>query len=1116
MPQLLADRFLASGSSWVDLASGAAVRVRLAPAGSRANQIAWNSCCAVLANLRHPLINPLVDYGMADARHVFEAYAMRGPIRATGASAAGLVDHVIKFLQANGVGLPRPLADYVLREVTVGHILPGRPVGVSLQPRQVFDAIHEALDAGGPLGACAMAISGEPHSGLRTLRMAAARTARLEGYVPIATSVLRQRTWLAATLLDRHVCVLAGEEPGEGSAVAEVLTRLGAASPRRHVVLSFGRTTPNRPAVQVERMGIVALMEMVFLDADYGPTPAELFDAARRSGGRPGQFLSCLGASEPAESRSLSMSVHESTGPYEVAVHTQGPAITLRAKRQAAGVLSRAPERSEALARAGRHAAAKRLLQRAIHVLSARGEGMHAARCAIRLGWLSIERAQLAAAVDSFDRARALSPDSRTGIRAGIGTGVAWTDEGRLADGEAALRAAMIAAQRLEDTTLSAQAVTWLARCLFWQGRYDEAAAVLRGVAETKISARDRACVLLTLARVHVAEEATATAVRTARLAVECATEAGEPPVLAAAFRILAHVVSAGGDPASAAHHLADGLRVARRAHLPLECARLRLTALEIQSRFGASPQVRLRGARLATASAPWPPLLRFHALAVRARVDDVELDAKIRGFIETSGAVALAHASGAPAANPVADLEALLDIVQSAADDHAALERVSEQLRTKLRAGVVIVIGPEPERRILALNGRPWHGDPQAAWRALATGLSVTADPLREPCQAAEPLRYGGEIIGAVSARWIAGSALDPIRAGALLRVGALALAASVRALLDRSLPAQAAHPCEEILGTSAAARSMQESIARAARAPFPVLIEGESGSGKELVARAIHRLGPRRDRRFCAINCAALSDDLLEAELFGHARGAFTGAIADRAGLFEDADGGTLFLDEIGELSARAQAKLLRVLQDGQVRRVGENTFRRVDVRIVAATNRRLAQEAAAGRFRADLRFRLDVVRIEVPALRERAGDVPLLATSFWTEAAARMGSRATLSPETLAALARYDWPGNVRELQNVIAWMAVHSPSRGRIPATAVPGHVAQATMTPGRTFESARSEFERRYIKAALAAAGGHRTRAAQALGITRQGLAKMLRRLALEGGCKAGDESAGRT
>ena len=140
------------------------------------------------------------------------------------------------------------------------------------------------------------------------------------------------------------------------------------------------------------------------------------------------------------------------------------------------------------------------------------------------------------------------------------------------------------------------------------------------------------------------------------------------------------------------------------------------------------------------------------------------------------------------------------------------------------------------------------------------------------------------------------------------------------------------------------------------------------------------------------CALNCAALSDELIEAELFGHTRGAFTGAVGERAGLFEEADGGTLFLDEIGELSARAQAKLLRVLQDGEVRRVGENLSRRVDVRIIAATNRRLEQEAAAGRFRSDLRFRLDVIRIEVPPLRDRASDVPLLASRFWTEAAGR----------------------------------------------------------------------------------------------------------------------------
>jgi DNA-binding NtrC family response regulator len=622
-----------------------------------------------------------------------------------------------------------------------------------------------------------------------------------------------------------------------------------------------------------------------------------------------------------------------------------------------------------------------------------------------------------------------------------------------------------------------------------WQGRQDEAAALLQSPPSAHAGARELARRAVVMARVLMAEGAAATAVRTAREAIERATQSRDGSVLASAYRALDEAVAGGGDATAAVRHADEGLR---------------LTRLDIQANAGAPTETRRIAARLGASAARWPPLLRHAAQAVRSRVAGEEIDRATRDFIEASGAVAIARPACAPGPNPVAELERLLAMCQTATDDRAAILKVSDHLRTRLRAATVIVIGPEPERRVISVCGRPWHGAPSAAWRTLASGLAVRADAVREPCEASEPLRYSGDVIGALAARWTAGAVLDPERAGAMLRVAALAIGASVRAELDRTPPVQATnHPANEILGDSPPARSMRESIARAARAPFPVLIEGESGSGKELVARAIHRLGPRRDRRFCAINCAALSDELLEAELFGHARGAFTGAVSERAGLFEEADGGTLFLDEIGELSARAQAKLLRVLQDGQVRRVGENMSRRVDVRIVAATNRRLAEEAAAGRFRADLRFRLDVVRIDVPPLRDRPGDVPLLASSFWTEAAARMGSRATLSPETLAALSRYDWPGNVRELQNVIAWMAVHSPTRGRIQAGAVPAHVAQSAALGGSTFEVARSEFERRLVRAALASAGGHRARAAQALGVTRQGLAKMLRRLAIE-------------
>jgi transcriptional regulator with PAS, ATPase and Fis domain len=293
-----------------------------------------------------------------------------------------------------------------------------------------------------------------------------------------------------------------------------------------------------------------------------------------------------------------------------------------------------------------------------------------------------------------------------------------------------------------------------------------------------------------------------------------------------------------------------------------------------------------------------------------------------------------------------------------------------------------------------------------------------------------------------------------------------------------------------------------VRRAVERAATAPFPVLIEGESGSGKELVAKALHRRSTRRDRPFCALNCAALPDDLVEAELFGHARGAFTGAVSERQGVFEEAHTGTLFLDEIGELSSRAQAKVLRTVQEGELRRVGENVSRRVDVRIVSATNRDLRQEVMKGRFRLDLLYRLDVVRISLPPLRERREDVALLVERYWREAADRVGSRAILGAGTIAALASYDWPGNVRELQNVLAALAVRCPRRGVVSPEALPP--AFGTPPPASLFrlDQARRTFEERFVRAALVRSGGHRGRTASELGVTRQGLTKLMVRLGI--------------
>ncbi len=1096
MPQLLADRFLGSDDRWTDLATGAPVRLRIAAAGSSAGQIVWNDWCAAVANLRHPLLNPLVDYGMADAQRTFEAYAIGGPVPATGAAGVRLLEHAVHFLSAQGVSLPPPLADYLLRPVVRGSG-GGIPLGVRLQCRTTLGVIRETLAAGGPPGVCAVQVAGEPGSGLRTLRLAAARCARLAGYVPLATHLLPDLAPLASLVGTRHVCLLADASVDEGAALGGLLIRLGAASARRHVLLRFTRGRPDGPGVIVDRLGTTALTRMVFVGGADAPGPDSLFEAARTSGGRPGAFLDALaGRAAPPPV----MAVRETSPVYEVpspaAASSPQPQPPPPGRGRAYARLRGAPERARLLARAGRHAAAIRLLRRALRVLSARPE--EAARCAVELGALCLERARPGEAADSFGRALELARGGATGVRAGIGLGVARLDHGRLIDAEAACRAALAGAEAI-DPSLAEPAAAALARCLYWQGRGDEGVAVLeRARRSAQLSPRGQAV----LARLLLAEQSPQ-AIRTARQAVEEARTDGDPQVLAGALRVMGQALAAAGDPATAADRLGEALRVAVRAHLPLDAIRIRLAALDIQATAVPRAETRRLAARLAAMSARWPPLLRFHALAVRARVEAAALDSATRAFVDASGAQAIARGACTGSPNPVADLEALVGIGQTASDDRAALALVSDQLRLRLRAATILITGPDPDRRVLSTCGDAWRGEPTASRRALASGFSVALDPGVEPAQAAEPLRFGGDVIGSVAARWVAGAAPDAGRAAALLRVGALAVAANVRGLLDRLVPAPAGRDGDGIIGDSSPARLMRDAIVRAARAPFPVLIEGESGSGKELVARAIHRLGPRRDRRFCAVNCAALTDELLEAELFGHARGAFTGAVGDRAGLFEDADGGTLFLDEIGELSPRAQAKLLRVLQDGQVRRVGETVSRRVDVRIVAATNRRLAEEAAAGRFRADLRFRLDVVRIDVPPLRDRAADVPLLASSFWTDAAARMGSRATLAPETLAALARYHWPGNVRELQNVIAWMAVHSPGRGRITAAAVPAHVTQAAVRSAETFEAARAEFERRFVRAALATAGGHRARAAAALGISRQGLAKMMRRLALE-------------
>lgn len=301
-------------------------------------------------------------------------------------------------------------------------------------------------------------------------------------------------------------------------------------------------------------------------------------------------------------------------------------------------------------------------------------------------------------------------------------------------------------------------------------------------------------------------------------------------------------------------------------------------------------------------------------------------------------------------------------------------------------------------------------------------------------------------------------------------------------------------------MVGDSPVMRKLRHAIAMVAPSDATVLIFGESGTGKELVARALHNASPRRDKPLVALNCAALNEFLLESELFGHEKGAFTGADKRHNGRFVEADGGTLFLDEIGDISLQMQVRLLRAIQEREVQRVGSNQTLRVDVRLMAATHRDLLEEVQAGRFRQDLYYRLNVVRIEPPPLRQRREDILLLADHFLQHYAARNHKNVKgFSQQALDHLLRYDWPGNIRELKNAIE-CAVVLLSGNVITHRELPAAIVQA-QREGVAPQAIQplAQVEKQVILAALEKTGGNKTEAARHLGITRKTLLAKLSR-----------------
>jgi two-component system response regulator PilR (NtrC family) len=312
-------------------------------------------------------------------------------------------------------------------------------------------------------------------------------------------------------------------------------------------------------------------------------------------------------------------------------------------------------------------------------------------------------------------------------------------------------------------------------------------------------------------------------------------------------------------------------------------------------------------------------------------------------------------------------------------------------------------------------------------------------------------------------------------------------------------------------LVGSSPAIQRVHDLIAQVASTKTNVLVSGESGTGKELVARGIHDLSERRDKPFIAVNCGAIPENLLESELFGHVRGAFTGAVSNKPGLVETADGGTLFLDEIGELPPNLQVKLLRLIQEKTLRRVGGNHDQRVDVRIVAATNRNLHAEAQAGRFREDLYYRLNVIQIALPPLRERMQDVPLLVQHFLEKFRRELGKAVTgVSPEAMQRILAHDFPGNVRELENLIE-RAVALARGPALELDGLPASVLEksaAARAPAPPAESGNldemlASYERGLLSDALRRAGGVKKRAARLLGISFRSFRYRLEKLGLD-------------
>ncbi|HEV8235835.1 MAG TPA: sigma-54 dependent transcriptional regulator [Gemmatimonadaceae bacterium] len=942
--------------------------------------------------------------------------------------------------------------------------------------------------------------------------MSLARAARLSGYVPVGSRMLRPD--LNAILDGRSVALLIRSDFACGW---KAFVRLALVSRRPHIAVFVGANHPRGVSgVTLERLDVKVLKEAVQPDVSRSRLGRRITVAARRARGLPGRFEALvrgehhmqqsLDGSRPSRVAEPALQYGEETA-ATIPAERGGRVVEWPAPGELA-ILRKRLQAAMALALQGRHAAGDRALRQVGASLVRRHDWEHATEASLALARSLVRRGRPREAQVILIEARdAANHSSQNEVlnRIAVLTGVALQDDGRLDEAEAVLSAVVAAAHGLEDADAHRSACLALARCQFWRGRFDSAIDSLSRIDSAGADDQLAIRVAVLRSRLAVGEGDFEQAIAQASSAVDRARTGSRPDLLAFSAAAAAFAHLSVSDHTAVAADAALAFQMARRSHDPLLGLRARLILAESHRRQGRrAPGLTLIARIRRVKSRPLPFILRARVDLLNDLLTEEKDDEIAKRHSQTTGLAGLAlfapvgHALSRHV-TAITDIVSILQCCQTADEEVRVLVDLCTCLRGRLQAsGLAFFVEEAGLFTAIAADGV--RIEPNLAPRLAAVDQPIAPHVVAGRFEAGAPVRYGGRRLGVLLARWPLGTSCESKDVVVLLATAATAAGPAVAGLLARRT--SSAPRTSDLIGISSSIVDVRSAIERAATAPFSVLVEGESGTGKELVARGLHRQGPRRERPFCTLNCAALPDDLVESELFGHSRGAFTGALAERPGVFEEAHLGTLFLDEIGELSLRAQAKVLRTVQEGELRRVGENSPRRIDVRIVAATNRDLRREVAAGRFRLDLLYRLDVIRISLPPLRARRDDIPLLAEHFWRDATSRISSRATLSLATLAQLARYDWPGNVRELQNVLAALAVRTPRRGVVHPSALPPSFDGVEVEPASRLDAARRTFDTQFIRAALARTGGQRARAAQELGVTRQGLTKLMNRLGL--------------